>query len=106
MAGLRHARGEYAMTMDDDLQNPPQEIGKLLSEIEKGYDIVYAQFDNRRDPWTRRLASKLHGRLSRVFLRKPDTLSLSTFRVMSRFLYQEVIEYRGPCRISTPSFCA
>ena len=96
MAGLHHARGEYVVTMDDDLQNPPEEVGKLLAEIEKGYDIVYARYDNRQDPWIRRLASNLHGTLSRVFLRKPDTLSLSTFRVISRFLYREIIEYRGP----------
>lgn len=95
MAGLHYARGDYAVTLDDDLQNPPGEIRKLLAEIEKGYDAVYARYERRRDPLARRLASGLHGWLARVFLRKPDTLTLSTFRVLSRFLYREIIKYRG-----------
>lgn len=96
MAGLHYALGEYVVTMDDDLQNPPAEVAKLLAEVKKGYDIVYAQFEDRQDPRMRRAASRLHGWLSRVFLHKPDTLSLSTFRVMSRFLYREIIKYSGP----------
>lgn len=95
MAGLNYARGEYAVTMDDDLQNPPEEVVRLLAEIQKGYDIVYARSAERRYHWLRRVTSRLHGWLARRFLNKPDTIDLSTFRVMSRFLYQEVIKYGG-----------
>ncbi|HEY5998892.1 MAG TPA: glycosyltransferase family 2 protein [bacterium] len=96
MAGLHHARGEYVVTMDDDLQHAPQEVTKLLAEMANGHDIVYASYETRRDPWLRRAASALHGRLARVFLRKPVTLTLSTFRVMNAFLCKEIIKYSGP----------
>jgi len=41
LAGIRAARGEIIVTMDDDLQHPPAEIPKLLQELSRGYDVVY-----------------------------------------------------------------
>lgn len=49
MAGLNEAIGDYCVVMDDDLQNPPEEIGRLVEEAQKGYDIVYARYEKR---WT------------------------------------------------------
>ena len=40
MCGFRHASGDYLITMDDDLQNPPEEIAKLIEKANEGYDIV------------------------------------------------------------------
>ncbi|HEX4242755.1 MAG TPA: glycosyltransferase family 2 protein, partial [Steroidobacteraceae bacterium] len=40
MAGLAYARGEYVVTLDADLQNPPEEIGKLVGKLDEGYDYV------------------------------------------------------------------
>ena len=40
MAGFEHARGERVVTLDADLQNPPEEIGKLLAEMDEGHDYV------------------------------------------------------------------
>jgi glycosyltransferase involved in cell wall biosynthesis len=41
LAGIRAARGDIVITIDDDLQNPPEEIPKLLAKIDEGYDVVY-----------------------------------------------------------------
>jgi glycosyltransferase involved in cell wall biosynthesis len=46
--GIEHARGEYIVTMDDDLQNPPEEVVKLLTKIRKGYDLVFAEFESKK----------------------------------------------------------
>ena len=77
MAGLHHAQGEYMITIDDDLQNPPSGGGARCSRRwAKGYDIVYAQYISRRDNILRRLASRLHGHpRARVPRNKPDTQS-------------------------------
>ena len=49
MCGFRHARGEYVVTMDDDLQNPPEEIPKLLQYIRQtGLDLVYGQYAGKQ----------------------------------------------------------
>ena len=58
MAGLAHARGEYVITMDADLQNPPEEVGKLVEMLEKGYDYVGIIRVKRQDLFWRRWLSK------------------------------------------------
>jgi undecaprenyl-phosphate 4-deoxy-4-formamido-L-arabinose transferase len=59
MAAFERARGEVIVTLDADLQNPPEEIPKLLAEIEKGHDVVGGYRKERQDSWFRRKASRL-----------------------------------------------
>jgi undecaprenyl-phosphate 4-deoxy-4-formamido-L-arabinose transferase len=58
MAGLAYARGEYVITLDADLQNPPEEIGKLAGMLEQGYDYVGTIREQRQDSWWRRWFSR------------------------------------------------
>src|SRR6202140_764548 len=58
MAGLAYARGDYVVTLDADLQNPPEEIGKLLDKLEQGYDYVGTIRQQRQDSFWRRWFSK------------------------------------------------
>jgi undecaprenyl-phosphate 4-deoxy-4-formamido-L-arabinose transferase len=58
MAGLSYARGDYVITLDADLQNPPEEIGKLTGMLEQGYDYVGTIRQQRQDSWWRRWFSK------------------------------------------------
>jgi undecaprenyl-phosphate 4-deoxy-4-formamido-L-arabinose transferase len=57
LAGFAHSRGDYVITLDADLQNPPEEIGKLLARFDEGYDYVGTIRAERRDRWWRRKAS-------------------------------------------------
>ncbi len=59
LAGFARARGRYIVTLDADLQNPPEEVGKLLAELEAGHDYVGTWRANRQDLWWRRIASQL-----------------------------------------------
>jgi undecaprenyl-phosphate 4-deoxy-4-formamido-L-arabinose transferase len=63
MAGLEHSRGEVVVTLDADLQNPPEEIPKLLAAIEAGHDSVGGVRALRQDNWFRRYASKLNNKI-------------------------------------------
>jgi undecaprenyl-phosphate 4-deoxy-4-formamido-L-arabinose transferase len=63
MAGLAYARGEYVITLDADLQNPPEEIGKLVGMLDQGYDYVGTIRRQRQDSWWRRWFSKRINRL-------------------------------------------
>jgi len=96
IAGLHHAIGDYCVTMDDDFQNPPAEVQRLVAEIEKGYDVVYAQYQNKRDSWFRNFGSMINDRMANLVLQKPPDLYLSSFKVMNRFLVKEVIKYTTP----------
>jgi len=78
LAGLEHARGRRVVTLDADLQNPPEEIPKLLAGLDAGHDYVGGVRRVRRDGPLRRLVSRLSGRLlaatSRVRLGDPGCM--------------------------------
>ncbi len=57
--GFKVATGDYIITMDADLQDDPQEIPNLISKLEEGYDLVTGWKINRKDPWTKRIPSKI-----------------------------------------------
>jgi glycosyltransferase involved in cell wall biosynthesis len=96
MAGLNQVSGDYCVVMDDDFQNPPEEIALLVSEIEKGFDVVYSQYPVKRDSRFRNLGSRFNDKMANIILRKPVDLYLSSFKIMNRFLVSEIIKYDGP----------
>jgi glycosyltransferase involved in cell wall biosynthesis len=96
MAGLHHAKGEYIVIMDDDFQNPPDEVPGLVAEIQNGFDVVYCHYSEKNDSIFRNIGSYLNGTMARVVLAKPSNLYLSSFKVINRFLCDEIIKYSGP----------
>lgn len=97
LAGLNHASGDVVVTMEDDLQCPPEEVAKLVAALgDGGHDVVYGQFEVRHYSWARKLGSRFNDRIANVLLGKPRDLYLSSFRCLSRFLVDEVCRYRGP----------
>ncbi|MCU5775652.1 undecaprenyl-phosphate 4-deoxy-4-formamido-L-arabinose transferase [Erwiniaceae bacterium BAC15a-03b] len=63
MAGFSHVSGDLIITLDADLQNPPEEIPRLLAAARQGYDVVGTVRQNRQDSWFRRRASRTINRL-------------------------------------------
>lgn len=97
MAGLNHARGEYTVIMDDDFQNPPAEVSRLVKFARDGdYDIVYSKFPKKHHHFIRNLGSSLQNAMASILLKKPQSLYLSSFKCLSRFVVSQIIEYRGP----------
>src|ERR1044071_3343639 len=97
MAGLRASRGQYVVTMDDDLQNPPSEVLKLLSTAEsEGHDVVYALYERKEHAWWRNLGSRLTNLIADYVVDKPKKLYLSSFRCMTRLVANEVAKSRNP----------
>ncbi|MEZ5383513.1 MAG: glycosyltransferase family 2 protein [Microthrixaceae bacterium] len=84
LAGMREAGGDYVITMDDDGQNPPGEVLKLIEAIvARDDDVVFGQFETKRASAVRRLGSSLIGRINRRVFGQPDDLVVSNFRIMS-----------------------
>src|ERR1700730_10110443 len=97
MAGLRHARGAHIITMDDDLQNPPEEVQRLLAFAqETGREVIYTYYDDKQHSFWRNLGSSFTNRVSDYVLDKPKGLYLSSFRCMSAFVVSEITRYEGP----------
>ncbi len=97
ICGLNHASGQYVAVMDDDAQNPPEEIPRMLEHLKsQQLDVVYGRYQQRKHNWWRQLGSTFNDRVANWMLRKPHDLYLSSFKVMQRFLVQEIIKYHGP----------
>jgi undecaprenyl-phosphate 4-deoxy-4-formamido-L-arabinose transferase len=97
MTGLRHARGAYVITMDDDLQNPPEEVLKLYDHARLGnWDVVYTRYAEKKHEGWRNLGSRFANRVADALLDKPKGLYLSSFRCMNALVAAEVAKYRGP----------
>ena len=97
LAGFTEARGRYIAVLDDDGQNPPEEVVRMLDELKrKNYDVVYGHYIEKKHSWFRNLGSRFNDRIATLMLHKPKDLYLSSFKVMNRFLINEIIKYHGP----------
>jgi glycosyltransferase involved in cell wall biosynthesis len=97
MAGLRQARGAHVITMDDDLQNPPEEVERLLAFAqETGHEVIYTYYDEKQHAAWRNLGSNFTNWVAGFVLDKPKGFYLSSFRCMSAFVVSEITRYDGP----------
>lgn len=96
MAGLTLCTGETAVIIDDDFQNPPSEIVKLIDKLNEGYDVVYSYYKRKEHPFFRNLGSKFNNLVASFLIRKPLGLYLSSFKAVNRFVIDELIKYTGP----------
>lgn len=97
MCGLNWAYGHYCVMIDDDFQNPPEEILKLVEMAESGdYDVVYTYYARKQHSLSRNLGSRLVNWLTSYLLNKPKDLYLSSFKLIRQEVVQEIIKYHGP----------
>jgi len=95
MAGLAHATGKYIIIMDDDLQHDPVYIPDLLKEIEKGCDVVYANYEVKKQTLWKNFGSWLNGKFATLVIRKPPGVYLSPFKIIRFEVAQEILKYQG-----------
>ncbi|MEW5895680.1 MAG: glycosyltransferase family 2 protein [Candidatus Omnitrophota bacterium] len=94
-AGLDHAEGRAVITMDSDLQHPPESIPAMLDAWEKGADIVFAVRDRQKDmPWFKNLTSRLFYRFLRAVSHLDLVNSAADFRLLSRKVVECLRQYR------------
>jgi undecaprenyl-phosphate 4-deoxy-4-formamido-L-arabinose transferase len=97
MAGFAQVRGDYVITMDDDLQNPPEEVVRLFEYTrDHGYDVVYTYYEKKQHAGWRNLGSRFANWCSDLLLDKPKGLYLSSFRCVSAFVVDQVVSNGGP----------
>jgi undecaprenyl-phosphate 4-deoxy-4-formamido-L-arabinose transferase len=95
ICGLRHARGNYIVTIDDDMQNPPSEIPKLLAAIrEKNLDLVYGVYDLKQHSRTRNLGTRIANAFFRTVFRLP--VNITSCRIIGRQLVERVLPHSTP----------
>ena len=92
--GMQESRGRFVITLDDDLQNPPEEIRHLITKSEEGHDAVFGRFRKKKHPWHRRLGTILIGILNSRIFGKPSDLVLSNFRLVRRDVVDRICRYQ------------
>lgn len=96
LCGLQRARGDYVLTLDDDLQNPPEEIPRFLAKLDEGYDLVIGRIDgDKAHSWSRNISSWLVQFLVGAILGKPKGLQLTAYRAMTRRAAEQIGSFTG-----------
>ena len=92
--GLKNSTGEYIITMDDDLQNPVDEIEKLIKKSKEGYDLVIGQFAQKKHNLIRRLGSRIVRYISGKIFEIPKNLYLTNFRIIKRVVINRILKLK------------
>ena len=89
LCGMRLARGDYIITLDDDLQHAPEDIPLLIAERE--HDLVFAQFRELRHSMPKRMLSRMKNFILSYLIGKPKGLQLTSFRLFRREVAQALL---------------
>lgn len=96
LCGIRAARGDLIVTIDDDLQNPPEEIPKVLAKLVEGYDVVYGSPGNETHGRLRNLASRVTKLALQGSMGVESASKVSAFRAFRARLREAFDAYRSP----------
>lgn len=94
MAGFAQAKGDLIITLDADLQNPPEEIPRLVSAAMEGYDVVGTIRQHRQDSWFRKCASRLINQL----IQRSTGMAMSDYGCMLRAYRRHIIDAMLTCQ--------
>jgi len=96
LCGIRTARHQVIVTMDDDLQHPPEEIHKLLEKLEQGYDVVYASPEALPHSWWRNWFSRFTKRALAYLMGIKTVRDIGPFRAFRSDLRKAFDTYQNP----------
>jgi glycosyltransferase involved in cell wall biosynthesis len=91
-AGLAESKGRWSVVMDCDLQDPPEEIPRLLEKARDGYEIVLSRRVGRRQSWLRRVAGRAYFRIRNFFMRMDMSTEYSSLSLLSRKVVDAFLE--------------
>lgn len=94
MAGIKIASGDYIISMDDDLQTPPNEMSKLIDELEKNnYDVVFAKYKIENKSIFRLFGSFINDKMANILAEKPKNITSNSYFIMKKYIAKEIIKY-------------
>jgi glycosyltransferase involved in cell wall biosynthesis len=95
LCGFENATGDYVITMDDDLQNPPSEIIHIVNKITENEDtdLVFGKFREKKHAGYRKLGSRLIGYLNEKVFNKPKNITLTNFRIAKKDVIDRVLKH-------------
>jgi len=96
LAGIRAARNDIVVTIDDDLQNPPEEIPKLLAKLDEGFDVVYGSATERQFGFWRNLGTSMSKLALRFVIGSDIAGKVSAFRAFRTDLREAFADFNAP----------
>ena len=96
LCGIRQARHELTVTMDDDLQHSPERIADLIEKLNEGWDVVYGSPEKQRHGLMRNIASLMTKRVLQGAMGAETARNMSAFRAFRTILRDSFADYRGP----------
>jgi len=101
LCGLSLVTGEVVVTMDDDLQNPPEEVPKLVEAIDRGFDLAVGAYDSKKHSGPRNAGGRFIDWLQRRIFGLPRDFQLTSFRAFRRVVADNVCQM-GVCSRTLP----
>ncbi len=95
MAGLNNCNGEYVITIDDDLQHPPEFFPEIIKKLDNS-DVCYTNYRNRKHNSWKKTISIINNIVSSFLLNKPLNIYMSSFRGLKRNIVLEIIKFKKP----------
>ena len=96
MAGFHHVTGDVVVCMDDDGENPPENMFMLIDKLDEGYDWASAKYvEEKRSP-IRTIGTKISFEMSTRLVGKPRDIDINSYSAFKRFIADEVIKYENP----------
>ena len=96
MAGYRKVTGDIVVSLDDDGQNPPQELFKMIDALNEKTDLVYAKDIQKKRSLFRNFGSKVNDWMVQWLLNKPKELYLASYYAAKRFIIDEMVKCENP----------
>lgn len=90
---LRHCQGKYIVTMDDDMQNHPDQIVILYNKILEGYDLVIGKFHSKKHAYYRSVGTQIINYFNQKIFDKPKNIHLTNFRIFDKRVSDRLLNY-------------
>lgn len=96
LCGLQKATGQFVFTLDDDLQNPPEEMPRFIEKLNEGYDLVIGRIaTSKKHSASRNLSSRIVQHLVSRILGKPKHIAMSSYRCMTQRAARSMGSFKG-----------
>lgn len=94
MAGIKMVSGDYIISMDDDMQTPPDEMSKLIDELERNnYDVVFAKYKTENKSIFRVFGSFINDLMANALVEKPKNITINSYFIIKKYIAKEIINY-------------
>lgn len=92
LCGFHYVKGDFVITMDDDLQHPPEELPKMIQVMDErdDVDVILARYENRKHSLIRKIGTRISVSMTTKMLHKDPNLEITSFRLMRRFIVEAI----------------